>query len=199
MKKKFKFKVLGLIFALCCVFAFSICSFNCVEVKATEGDVVEETITEELPELGFFEEYLNDILASALGVLATISAFFILVMKAKKNVIDTLDAFKGGKISQEQANASIKKEIEELKRMKEELFKEFKVGKDHLEETSESVKEYVDNCNKMITNINSRIDNLAESFLLLANNNSTLVRKGVAEEINKRLKGGAGVEKTQKL
>ena len=199
MKKKFKFKVLGLIFALCCVFAFSIGSFNCVEVKATEGDVVEETIIEELPELGFFEEYLNDILASAIGVLASIAAFFLLVMKAKKNVLDTLEAFKGGKISQEQANNNIKKQIEELKKMKEELFKEFRVGKDHLEETSKNVKEYVDNCNVMITNINSRIDKLAECFLLLANNNSTLVRKGVSEEINKRLKGGAGVEKPQKL
>jgi DNA repair exonuclease SbcCD ATPase subunit len=120
-------------------------------------------------------------------------------LKAKKNVLDTLDAFKGGKISQDQAKDSIKKEIEELKKAKEELFKEFKVGKDHLEETSENVKKYVDDCEKLITNVNTKIDNLTECFLLMVNNNSTLVRKGVSGEINKRLKGGAGVEKPQKL
>lgn len=206
-KKCFKFRVLGLFFALCCIFTFSIGSFNCVELKATEGEIVEEEnpettpeIPEEEPELGFFERNLEDIIASAIGVLGAIAAFFVLVAKAKKSVIDTLEAFKGGKISSEEAMKQIVEQKENLEKAKNEIFEQLEIGKNQLLKTAENLEKYVEESKEFtkemlesykqeIAEIKEGFESLKEAFILMVNNNEELVKKGISEKINNTLEG----------
>lgn len=159
---------------------------------------------EEIPEedkVGFFEKNLETIIASAIGVMGSIAAFFLMVFKAGKKVKETLDVFSGGKITAEQAVNDIKAEKEKLEKAKNQMFDEInKQGqaiKDAISKLESQTINIESFANEMMNKYSEEIDKMvndfkkvSESIILMANNNKELVKKGVAEEINKKINGG---------
>ena len=175
-------------------------------VPEPEPETPEVDVEEEVK--GFFEKNLETIVSSAMGVFAAIATFFALVFKAGKSVKDTLEAFKGGKITQEEAIEEVKKAITTLKEEKEKMVDEVKTilseAKKNLQSTQIQMEELTKYFNQILGDYKRQLDNMTENFkkvcdsiVLMANNNASLVKNGVAEIINEKLNGGEVNAKTK--
>ena len=168
---------------------------NPKEEEPGEDVPKEET---EKPLIGFFEENLETIIASALGVLGSIAAFFAIVLKTKKTIDDTLVAFKGNKISANEAVEKINTSVEELNKAKQETKNQLNQAKEEMVQLTKQIKEQLaqtkefsekilNEYSKELESIKNSFKQISDSLVLMANNNDDLVKKGVAEEINKKL------------
>ena len=204
-KTTFKFTVFGLFLAVFLCFAFLSNNFigvyanestdeileeeviedEVVEDETIEDEVIEETETETSEELGFLEQYWKTIVASLLGTFGGVGGllwFVIKFLKASKNILTDVG-------EQNTDNKTVKdkigKVVEKLTLAEENLNK-------IIQKTEEYERKLEANANSLFENYGQELKTLEKDFLkfadvmkIVVNNNSELVKKGIAEKVNK--------------
>lgn len=156
-----------------------------VEEEITEDEVVEDTETEPSEDLGFLEQYWKTIVASLLGTFGGVGGLLLFVLKFLKTSKNILTDVGEQNTDNKTVKNKIEKVVEKLTLAEENLNK-------IIQKTEEYEKKLETNANSLFENYGEELKTLEKDFLkfadvmkIVVNNNSELVKKGIAEKVNK--------------
>lgn len=154
------------------------------ETENTEDD--EEIETEE-QELGFIEENWKVLVASLLGTFGGVGGLLVFVLKAIKSSNSVIGKLKEKETEDSDKQEKLTKLSNELTEAESKLNKAISQLKEYETKFENKMEELYDLSKEELLAMHKEFEVLLKSIKLMVNNDENLVKKGIAELINKTI------------